>query len=300
MSRIAFPFLVLPNDVVNFSGWMIGSPDEPLFPAKDILENWDYEQDIQIQAHLEINFAKAAHKLGIDAVNLKLAAVLIAGTGVGSLPRRLERLSTEIIDVNCPTVTLGAVIQGSILSGQLDLILRLVLESPLEAKNPLSPNQRGALLWQIQKNILLEDGGDSRFPTELASFSESFKGRPEQYAPWFVEWNPTNLDADFSGNVRLYINSDNEKITKRFVDGDQLTLQTMLADVMAQMIEVVLDTNSEEELDKYEEGSIGYQTRIWIEMSFLGQQLDNIRQMRKIKPGKFKSLILTAADFGED
>jgi len=298
MSRIAFPFLVLSTDVVNFSGWMIGSPDEPLSPAKDILEHWDYEQDIQIQVHLEIDFAKAADELGVDATHLKLSAVLIVGTGSGSLPRRLERLSTESIDINCSTVTLGAIIQGGMLSGQLVLNVRLVLESPTKTTNPLSPDQRGALLWQIQKNILLEDGGDSRFPIELASFSEIFKGQSEQYSPWLVEWKPTNLDADFCGNVRLYINSENESIAKRFVDGDQVTLQTILADVMTQMIEVVLDTNDEDELDKYEEGSIGYQARMWIDMSFVGKTLDDIRQMRKLKPGKFRASILTAADFG--
>lgn len=300
MSRIALPFLVLPNEVVDFSGWMIGPPGEPLSPASDILENWDYEQDIQVNIHVEVDFPEAAKILGIAAADLKLAIALVAGTGSGSLPRRVDRLKTELIDAGNPAVTLETFIHGKTLSGQLQLSLLVLLESPVESGNLLSPKQRGSRLWQTHKYILIEDGGDSRFPIELSSFSKSFKGRPEQYAPWLVEWSPTTLDADFSGNVRLYVNSDNELISERFTQGDPLTLQTMVADVMTQMIESALDAEDEDELARYGEGSIGHQARAWMDMSFPGQSLESIRQMHTYSPGKFRALILATADFGED
>lgn len=299
MNRIALPFLALSNEVVDFSGWTIGAPNEPLSPASDILENWDYEQDIQVAARVEIDFMAAAKLLEIDPSILRLAVVMAAGTGAGTMPRRLDRLQTAIIDANNTSVAVDVVVLSRTLSGQLQLNLLILLESPIGTGGALSPKQRGARLWQNQKNILLEDGGDSRFPIELASFSESFKGRPEQYAPWLVEWNPTTLDADFSGNLRLYINSDNELITERFVEGDSLTLQAMVADVMTQMIETALASDDEAELTQYEEGSIGYQARVWMEMAFSGQSRDTIRQMRTYKPGKFKASILAIADFGE-
>lgn len=299
MSRIALPFLTLPDELVNFSGWMIGPPGEPLSPASDILENWDYEQDIQVNVHIDLDFNEAANLLGIDAADLNLAVVLLAGTGTGSLPRRVDRLATAIIDIEEQAATLEAIIPGCTLSGQLQLSLRIVLEAPVDSGSPLSPKLRGARLWQYHKNILIEDGGDSRFPIELASFSESFKARPEQYAPWLVDWSPTTLDADFSGNVRLYVNSDIECVCTRFVEGDALTLQAMVADVMTQLIETALDAENEAELDRYEEGSIGYQARAWMEMSFPGQNLEKIRQIRNFAPGKFKALILATADFRE-
>ncbi|MBV4522636.1 hypothetical protein KVG88_21470 [Pseudomonas sp. SWRI74] len=300
MSRIALPFLTLPNELVDFSGWMIGPPGEPLFPASDILENWDYEQDVQVNIHVHIDFTEAADRLGIDAADLKLAVVLVAGTGSGSLPRRVDRLKTAVIDIDEPAVTLEATIPGRTLSGQLQLSLRIVLAAPVDSGSLLSPKQQGARLWQHHKNILIEDGGDSRFPIELASFSESFKARPEQYAPWLVDWNPTALDADFSGNVRLYVNSDIERICSRFVEGDALTLQAMVADVMTQIIEAAIDVEDAAELYRYEEGSIGYQARAWMEMSFPGQSMENIRQLRSYAPGKFKALILATADFGDN
>lgn len=298
MSRIALPFLTLPNELVNFSGWMIGHPGEPLSPASDILESWDYEQDIQVNVHVKIDVTEAANRLGLDAADLKLAVVLVAGTGTGSLPRRVDRLETAVLDIDEPAITFEATIPGRTLSGQLQLSLRIVLEAPINSGNPLSPKQRGARLWQHHKHILIEDGGDSRFPIELASFSECFKAKPEQHAPWLVDWSPTTLEADFSGNVRLYVNSDIERVCARFVEGDALTLQAMVADVMTQLIEAALDVEYEDVLDRYEEGSIGYQARAWMDMSFPGQSLENIRQMRTYAPGKFKALILSTADFG--
>lgn len=299
MTRIALPFLVLPSETVDFSGWNIGPPTGPLSPASDILENWDYEQDIQVTTRLTIDFQGAAKQLGIDSADLKLAAVLVAGTGSGSLPRRLDRLAEKIIDADNLSVTLDAVILGRTLSGQLQLSLQILLDSPTESGNALSPKQRGARLWQTQKNILIEDGGDSRFPIELASFSETFRVGQAQYAPWLVEWNPTTLDADFSGNVRLYVNSDNKIITKRFIEGDPLTLQAMVADVMTQIIEAVLDIEDGVDLSQYEEGSIGHQANAWLEMSFSGQSIDSIRQTRLYKPGNFRASLLAIADLGE-
>lgn len=299
MSRIAFPFLVLPDEVVRFSNWMIGAPNEPLSPASDILENWDYEQDIQVSVQVAVDFPDAAASLGIDPSKLKLAVILAAGTGAGSLPRRLDRLETVIIDENNSVVTLEAVLLGRNLSGQLQLNLKIVLESPLNSENPLSPRERGARLWQRHKNILIEDGGDSRFPIELASFSERFAGRLEQYAPWLVDWRPGTFQADFGGNVRLYINSDFKHVAERFVEGDTLTLQAIVADVMTQMIEAALDIDDEDDwLSHFEEGSIGDQTRAWIEIAFPGQNLANIRKLRTHYPGKFRATILASADMG--
>jgi len=299
MSRIALPFLVLSNAAVTFTGWMIGPPGAPLYPASDVLENWDYEQDIQVNVQVEVNFPEAAACLGIDASELKLAVTLVAGTGVGSLPRRLDRLSTAIIDEKNPLTTLEGLILGRNLSGQLQLSLRILLESPLGSGNALAPKQRGARLWQSQKNILLEDGGDSRFPIELASFSESFHGHSAHYSPWIFEWNPDALDADFGGNVRLYVNKDIENVVGRFVEGDALTLQAMVADVMAQIIDLALDLNGEEDLIYFEDGSIGHQARVWMDIAFPGQSLDSIRQLRAYKPGRFRAAILAAADLGE-
>ncbi|MFK3788638.1 hypothetical protein ACI2KO_00060 [Pseudomonas piscis] len=299
-SRIALPFLVLPDEVVRFGGWMIGPPGEPLTPASDILEDWDYEQDIQINALVEVDFSKAATSLGISASEMRLAVTLVAGTGVGSLPRRLDRLSTHIIDESNPVSTLDGVMLGRSLSGQLQLGLIIALDSPLDSGNPLSPKRKGARLWQSQKNILIEDGGDSRFPIELASFSDSFPGCSEQCAPWLVDWNPDAFEADFGGNVRLYVNADIESVSSRFVDGDTLILQVMVADVMTQMIDVALDLDGEEELTHFEEGSIGHQVRVWIDNAFPGQSLDSIRQLRTYKPGRFRASILASADLGEN
>lgn len=298
MNRIAFPFLVLSDSSVSFSSWMIGLPNEPLVEAQEVLENWDYEQDLQVNVHLVVDFLAAANQLQIDVNDLRLAAMISAGTGSGNLSRRVDRLEVELLDKNKTEVVFDVVIPGKNLSGQLLLGIQIVLDSPLRSGNELSPKYRGARLWQTQKRILIEDGGDSRFPVEMASFSDSFDGRPEQYSPWFVDWSPASFDADFSGNIRLYVNSDNIEVSKRLVEGDPLTLQSMVSDVMTQMIECALDSEEFSEMEHYSEGSIGGQIRMWIDNIFQLQNLDNIRRMRKYKPGQFRAAILASADFG--
>ena len=92
--RIAFPFLTIPDDLVEFGGWLIGDQGQPLHSAGDVLEAWDYERDLEVRARLQMNLACIAKALGIDRDNLRLAVVLKAGTGAGTLPKRIERLAS--------------------------------------------------------------------------------------------------------------------------------------------------------------------------------------------------------------
>lgn len=304
MSRVALPFLVLSVSAVKCDGWLVGLPGEPLSRASDILDGWDYDQDIHVSTTVEIDFEQAALDLGLQPSDLRLAAVLMVGTGAGNLPRRLDRLATEILSADRATCELRAVIPGSSLSGRVRLGLHLLLEAPLYGGSALSPRHRGSRLWCLDKDILIEDGGDARFPVELVSFSrETVRNAPWELArnaPWMIDWNPSQLEADFSGNVRLYVNSDNKAIAERFVEGDPATLQVMVADVMTQLIQAVLIVEDEEGLSQYDEGSIGHQAAVWLEMAFPGQRLTHIRDEIGRFPGRFRAAILAAAEMGGD
>jgi hypothetical protein len=87
-SRIAYPFLTLPDGAVGFRGWMIGDPGEPLLPASDIFDGWDYERDLEIHTECRFNFERVADALGVTASDAVLRVTLKAGTGAGTLPRR--------------------------------------------------------------------------------------------------------------------------------------------------------------------------------------------------------------------
>lgn len=298
-SRVAYPFLLLPDHAVLFGGWMIGDPGQPLSDAEEMLENWDYARDLEVRAELSIDWLQAADALKLPAEELRLKIVLLAGTGTGRLPRRQDRLKVETIGPENPTVSLASVVPGCNLSGRLRLAVHVLLEAPASAGTVLSPKFRGSKLWQRHKDILIEDGGDSRFPVETASFSQCFKGLPQESAPWYVHWRPSAMQADFSGSVRLYVNSDRSDMVQRFVDGDELTLQTMLGDVISQMVASVLDQEGcAEVLAECEEGSVGQQIRGWMDLAFPGQDVTSIRALRDVFPGRFRAAILAASELG--
>jgi hypothetical protein len=296
-SRVAYPFLVLSDDAVSLKSWLIGEPGIPLEEAEDILPNWDYERDLEISTSLSIDWEKAATSLQIPKKKLLLKVVLLAGTGVGNLPRRQDRLTELIVGQSSPEVDLVAMIHGRTLSGRLRLSLQVLLEAPLKASHVLSPFQRGSRLWQTHFDMLIEDGGDSRFPVETVSFSEIFHGLPQENAPWYLHWKTNVLHEAFSGAVRLYVNSDHEEIATRFAQGDGPTLQAMLADVMSQMMSSVLDHDEGEQLlDGCEEGSVGRQIRRWLDVAFPQQELKNIQAMQTHLPGRYRAAVLAAAD----
>lgn len=299
--RIAFPFLTLPDSAVGFRGWMIGDPGEPLMPAPDILEAWDYERDLEVQARFEIGLDAVEAELGIPMNQFSLAVAFKIGTGAGTLPRKLMRSAVEMVDED-GKAEISTVLYGAELSGRLRLDCSILLESvPETPTSPLAPTELGARLWNTRKDILLEDGGDSRFPIEMLSFSSAFSGQPQQSAPWFVNWKPGQLEADFGGSVRVYINSDEETLAARFAEGDPLSLQAILGDVMSQMVEGVLeDAESGDLLDACPEGSVGQQVRNWLDFAFPGQTISSIRALREVTPGRFRAAILAAARLGEE
>lgn len=296
---VAFPFLVLPDEVIRFGGWMIGDPGQPLQPAGLLLENWDYTRDLEIRVSVSIDWGAAASALKLPLDDLHFKLVLVAGTGKGSLPRRQDRLVARVVDKESSETQLVGIVRGNELSGRLFLCLRVTLEVGGNG-DFLSPKFRDSRLWESRCDVLLEDGGDSRFPVETASFSQVFHGRPQEHSPWFLLWQPSQLHADFAANVRLYVNSDFATVLQRFADGDKATLQAVMGDVMSQMIGAALDRDDLAELlDECEEGSVGRQVRKWLDLAFPGQELATVRAQQSQNPGAFRAAILAASEVAE-
>lgn len=299
MSNVALPFLVLPDSAVIHE-LLIGPSGSPLTLAGDALQGWDYAQTLDVLAHASVDMSLASESLGIPLSELRLCAVLHAGTGAGSLPRRSWELARCDISGTHGAISLSGSIDGNFLSGRIRLDLQVVLAASPVTVNPLSPSLPGSRLWSSQQDILLEDGGDSRFPIELTSFTHTFAGQLHSYAPWYVDWSPHALEADFGGTVRVYINSDLETVAERFVAGDPPTLQAIVADVMTQMISTTLaDEGSEELLEQCEEGSVGHQVRFWLDSAFPGLGHASILAIMQDRPNVFRATLLALAAVGE-
>ncbi|MCB1347115.1 MAG: hypothetical protein KDK11_00140 [Maritimibacter sp.] len=299
--RVAFPFLTLPDAAVGFRGWFIGDPDQPLLPAKDTLDDWDYERDLEVNAGFGFDFDSIAEALDIPKDEVRLAVVLKGGTGAGTMPRRVDRLTVVEVSPDEPDISVSAPIASWRLSGRLRLEVGVLLHRATASAGPLSPSRVGARLWSAHKDILIEDGGDARFPIEVAGFSEVFRDPSLAMAPWFVHWRAGNLDGDFGGSVRVYVNSDYPVTAERFVNGDPATLQAILGDVMSQLISAVVQMDdAEESLADCSEGSVGEQVRKWMEIAFPGISPSSIRSMLDTTPGRFHSAVLAAARVGGD
>ncbi|WP_206309043.1 hypothetical protein, partial [Streptomyces sp. A1136] len=178
------------------------------------------------------------------------------------------------------------------------LELQISLLAPLNAESKLSPKVRGARLWQKRLDILIEDGGDSRFPIEAVNFNELFKGKLQQYSPWYLHWQRGSMRSDFSGTVRLYVNTEFSEISERFTNGDRATLQAIMGDVVSQMIESYLDEDSSDDLSECDVGSVGSQIRKWLDLAFPGKTIGNIATLKNHNPGEFRACILASTDIG--
>lgn len=298
-ARIAFPFLVIPDEAFRPDGWMIGDAAAPLQPVGDVLENWDYARDLEVANSISIDWATAAMALQLPEGELRLKLSLIVGTGIGTLPRRQDRIHELVLDNTVDRVTVSGVVPGQTLSGRIRVSLLVTLEGPEGSGTALSPKDRGARLWQTHHDLLIEDGGDSRFPVETASFSRIFGGRPHEHAPWYVHWRPGALRADFSAGIRLYVNSDRPEWLTRVLSGDGPTLQAMMGDVMSQMAEAALrDESSAEDLADCDEGSVGQQILQWLDTAFPGQEVESVRTLLERDPGAFRASLLATADMG--
>ena len=296
-ANMAFPFITIPDELIGFSGWMIGSVNEPLFQATEILENWDYARDIEVSCSLKLCPEALSEHLKIPLGELQLEAICRAGTGKGRFPRTVCEFARREINSASGRIEMTGQLAGSELSARLHLECSIVLSSSPGLRQPLSPVKPGSRLWSEQFDILLEDGGDSRFPMESVSFRSVFSGKAYQSAPWYFHWHPGNYQMDFAGSTRLYINSDNRRMHERIVEGDSMFLQPVLYDVISQIVSAaVADDHFWEEVSGYSEGSIGGQAVHWLGMAFPGLNPESIKSMLRYQPGDFHAALLSVAE----
>lgn len=299
--KTAFPFLTLPDSAVHSSPILLGTKGEPLMQAAEILDAWDYARDLEVSMNIRVDFERASDALRIPLADLRLRAVLKAGTGAGMMPRRWFQLCSLDINADEPQSDLRAGIPARDLSARLLVQVSLLLGLPPRPATALSPQSHGARLWTTSKDILIEDGGAARFPMEAVSFSQFFHGLNHANAPWFVDWSPGRWDQDFSGAVRLYVNSDLPEVLERFAGGDALLLQSILSDTMIQMTSSLLSSDVlEGELEQFPEGSVGAQVRSWIALAMPGSSLETVRSLHAHFPNRYSAAMLSAADTGAD
>lgn len=290
---VAKPFLTLQPDQVTASPWEVSSAvAEPA--AEQNLENWNYQIDLKFSRTLKADLEDLINSLQIEGDEHSFAIAVTVGSGEGTLPRRTECKTFHFTD---GVADLSFVLKGMQLSTRVSLVTEIVLSNAVRPLSVIAPRSVGTVVWSDDFELNLE-GPEPRFPVDVVSFSEEAGIETSTTAPWLLSWSPSDLENDFGASVRLLINSDNEVFLSRFLSAETLTLQTVMSDVMGQMIETVLNL-SDEEIDLVEDAeqfTVAGHIASWIELAFPERDLAYVRQLRLERPGIFRTAILTAAE----
>lgn len=293
--RVAYPFLTLGPEAVSATPWLIGLDDAPPEPALDHLKDWDYAAAITVRRTLAINLQAAAQALDIPEHDLAMSVVLAVGTGSGRLPRDVRLIGPWPVSTERHELTIDEVVPGSGLSGALHLQTVVMLSASPQARGALSPWRTGARLWSDAIKIRL-DGEESRFPLEITSFSTMFAGASMRNALWHLDWRPGDWAKDFNGAVRLLINADHAAFVDRVRSADPATLQTVLGDVMTQIVEQALaDEDTAASLGTFEAETLGGQAMAWIALAWPCQTPEHARGLMQTDPGKIRTALQAAA-----
>ena len=297
MKHIAFPFLTLDAEFVDASAWCLLDESGGMTGLGDHLAGWDYASDLRISRQVGLAEGSVGSTLDLGDTPPTLEVVVRLGTGPGTMPRRSWVIARAMLEPG-GKVLVDHSVPGRRLSQRLWLQTSIVLPFETAGSSRFAPWREGSILWRDEVDVKLE-GDSPRFPMEIVSFKERFAGRPECYALWHLHWKPGALHRDFGGSVRLFLNHDRKDFIERFVDADQLTLQSTLADVITQVLENALrQDNLGEILDDCESTSVAGHIATWLELAFPGQDISRIRNTLESSPGHFHSAILAMADPG--
>ncbi|MFK7891601.1 MAG: hypothetical protein AB8B63_12375 [Granulosicoccus sp.] len=286
---IARPKLSLGAGAVQVDPWRAGLSNNPT--SENDFSSWDYLSHVRVQREFRINHAAIPTELGVHSA--KLLLVVRRGTGYGQSPRAIEYIDTIELCSKTETIRVDASFSSEALAGELWLLCDIVLADRPVGAGTLSPIRPGTRLWSDSHRIALEPDV-RRFPTEVVHFSSLFPGRNWVHAPWFLHWSGSDPAQDVASAIRLYINADREDWLERIQSLDPLVLQTMMADVMSQVIQQVgLEVMDD---DEGVATSIGRQAIYWRELSFGPQTTDELRVLLDRRPGEFQAAILAAAE----
>ena len=130
---------------------------------------------------------------------------------------------------------------------------------------------------------------------EVVSFNSLFPNRVEAGALWYLHWAPNELDRDFHGAIRLFLNADFPEFVERMQAQDEMTLQMVLTDVVSQMCEHYLLNRDQSDPDEaFEPGAVGVQIQSWLNLAFGNVGIAQMRSTLELRPGHFRAALQSA------
>jgi hypothetical protein len=196
-----------------------------------------------------------------------------------------------------PVVAAGAraaisfALSGADLSQSLLLTTEIILSRSPSQAGRLSPDRPGLRLWRDDLHVALEPAGQ-RFPLEAVSFRHLIPRLPEA-ALFYVDAGH-DLDHDFTGSVRLFLNSDQPALMDRVSEGDATTLQLLIGQVMAQLLRHALLDDDFTPIDALP-GSVRAVLGSWLTLAFPDEPLQEVRVLARREPARFEAALSALA-----
>lgn len=296
-SHIAYPFLTCKENDITSSPWLLSLNACEPEAVEQFISGWDYSSKIEFKRTIEINLPQLSITLGIPLKHLNLEIVTILGTGQGRIPRSRSVINRYSIEEGKATYDLTIPCESIQLSRRVKIETYIVIAAIPQNQSPLSPTTIGSKVWKDETDLRLE-GNEPRFPMETASFRTMFPNKTYTNSLWYLSWRPEEWDEDFIGSVRLYLNSDHDDFVKRFLNLDLYTHQTVMNDIIIQILSKFLsDTTAEESFDKFEDGSVGSHATNWITSAFPDKSYTSAKSLFEHRPGDFHATILALSNF---
>lgn len=293
MSAFAYPYLRLSS--VETAPWQISPSGGVPVLLGDVLPAWDYSIDLSLRRSVVVDLSRAAKELGFESVRLGLQVVLGAGGGRGERARRLA-WSGEVPEGGAAAEIVFQV-NGTELSQAMSLSTEIVLFEG-SGGGPLSPARPYARLWEDMHRVVLEPDA-RRFPIEATSFAEMMRHRPAG-ALWHLDWTVADLEREFVGAVRLFLNSDRPEFVRRVSAGDGPVMQLLMSGVAIQLARGALESDA---LDLSMAASapetLGGVVAGWIQQAFPNQSLRTVRALAQSNPAFFESSLGSIAVGGD-
>lgn len=253
---------------------------------EDYVPDWDYQQDFTLARSVTVDLDGVRDDCDLSRTSrVRLAAGY-------QCPQTLHRSSGPSVDHHLrgkEQVDLRVEVQGSQVSGDLEVYTEMTVLEPGSADSPVAPVQPGALLWQDRRSIRLE-GGSSRFPVELVSFEAA--GRPGR-AGWQLDWRRRDLESPVLGALRLLVNVDREKIARAVSAPEHDSETRAIASTIRFEVgrRLILTALEDEEFlarfPDFDEGSLGRTLADLIRVHLDADELEALRAEARDRPEEF-------------
>jgi len=269
------PYLCPSENNIEVGEWQM-IQDGEVQCIKNTLPSWDPAVSLKGFATIKIKTGEIYREcnFGNDAV-LALVSVwhsegtMLRGVGEKIILSNRPGVSEYIINID---------VEGLLIAKWIDLSIELVLVNAGSNPSPITAKFPGSILFQSKPFRIYLEGEGARFPVEVIDFSQT--QYPDE-AGWALFWDPYNLHQSVLGDLRLYINSRNERVSQAVSgnkEGDYEIQEAIRYDVARILIEGAL--NNDEFIsnpETYAQDSVGFMIKNMIWNYFPNTDLYSLR-----------------------